>query len=99
MVVLSTKRRVSAMERLEDIIALKRIKELIQGKEEEEKVSCACYVVGIILAVLALVAFCYAVYKYFKPDNVDDFDSEFDDEFDDEFFYDDDEEMENGTGA
>ncbi len=39
-----------------------------------------------------LIAAAYGIYRFFKPDYLDDFEDDFEDEFEDDFFDDDDEE-------
>ena len=38
--------------------------------------------------VVAIAAIAYAMYRYFKPDYLEDFEDDFDDDFDDDFFED-----------
>ena len=42
-------------------------------------------------------AIAYAVYRYLKPDYLEDFEDDFDDDFDDDFFEDEDEDDEDDT--
>lgn len=87
------------MDSFKDLIDMYRIKYLL--KEEEQKkdnlYTILLYVLGAIVAAISAAAIVYGLYRFFKPDQVDDFDDEFEDDFDDDFF--DDEEMANGTGA
>lgn len=84
------------LEELIDAAKLNRlINERVRGKKEEEKKSnVLLWVLAIIGAMAATAAIVYAVYRYFKPDYLDDFDDEFDDDFDnieddeDDFFED-----------
>ena len=74
-------------EKLDELIAATKLGELISKKEDEDK-KCCKKCSTIIIAVLAGIA--YAVYRYFTPDYLDDFDDEdfededFDDDFEDE---------------
>ena len=70
--------------------------ELISKKEDEDKKCCKkcstiiIAVLAIVGAVAAVAGIAYAVYRYFTPDYLDDFDDEdfededFDDDFEDE---------------
>lgn len=88
------------MERIEDMIALKRIKELLAKEEQEDCFKTAIYILGGIALIIGIVALCIAIVKFFQPDKLDDLENEFDDDFDDDFFDDEEAEvMENGTGA
>ena len=81
---------VMSKEKLDELIAATKLGELISKKEDEDK-KCCKKCSTIIIAVLAAVAgIAYAVYRYFTPDYLDDFDDEdfededFDDDFEDE---------------
>ena len=87
---------VMSKEKLDELIAATKLGELISKKEDEDK-KCSKKCSTIIIAVLAIVGavaavagIAYAVYRYFTPDYLDDFDDEdfededFDDDFEDE---------------
>lgn len=80
-------------EKLEDIITASKLNSLFQKKEEETKAKKCCNAVFVILAVIGAVAavagIAYAVYRYFTPDYLEDFDDEYEDDFEDDFFEDD----------
>ena len=71
---------VMSKEKLDELIAATKLGELISKKEDED----------IVGAVAAVAGIAYAVYRYFTPDYLDDFDDEdfededFDDDFEDE---------------
>ena len=68
---------------------LKDMIESIGKKEEKKKVSTWVWVLAIIGAVAAVAAIAYAVYRFFTPDYLEDFEDDFfEDEFDDDFFED-----------
>ncbi len=73
------------MNRLENLIDIARLNELLGKKEEEKKewnvVICVLAVLGAIAAVAGIA---YAVYRYLNPRYLDDFEDEFEDEEDDE---------------
>lgn len=77
--------------KLEDLLNTAKLNELLHKKQlEEEKKSCVMWVLAIIGAVAAVAAIAYAVYKYFIPNYLEDFEDDFDDDFDDDFFEDED---------
>jgi flagellar basal body-associated protein FliL len=71
---------------IKDILAAAKLNEILKKDEEEEEMSKKSPIVtilAIIGAVVAVACIAFAVYKYFTPDYLDDFD-EGDDDFDDE---------------
>lgn len=90
------------MNRLEDIIAMKKLQEWMGKKEEKKEISPLCWAVAILLVIATVAAVAYAIYRYFTPDYLEDFEDEFEDDFDDEFFDDDEdaeEKEEKGTAS
>jgi len=82
------------MNRLEDFINVKRLRELIGKKEEKREISPVCWVLVACLIVSVSAAVAYALYRYFKPDYLEDFEEDFEDDFDDDDFEDEDSEGE-----
>ncbi|MEG1458541.1 MAG: DUF4366 domain-containing protein [Acetivibrio sp.] len=75
--------------KIEDLLNAAKINELVHKKQlEEEKKSCIVWVLAIIGAVAAVAAIAFAVYKYFTPDYLEDFEDDFDEDEDDDFFND-----------
>ena len=71
------------------LLAATKLGAMLKKEEEEKKKSKVCWIVGSILAVLAVAGIAYALYKYFTPKYCDEFDDDFeDDDFDDDFFED-----------
>lgn len=68
--------------KLDDILENAGVNEILgRKKEEEKKCNTLLWVLAIIGAVAAVAAIAYAVYRYFKPDYLEDFDDDFDDDF------------------
>lgn len=83
-----------AVSKMEDLMNVSRLNELLHKKEEEEKKkNCILWVLAIFGAVATVAAIAYGVYRFFTPDYLEDFEDDFDDDFDDDFFEDEDEEM------
>ncbi|MCR4909286.1 MAG: DUF4366 domain-containing protein [Lachnospiraceae bacterium] len=70
-----------------DLIERKREADII---EEEKKNNTLVIVLSVVGAVAVIALLVYAVYRYFTPDYLEDFDDEYDDRFDDDFFDDED---------
>ncbi|MBE5971086.1 MAG: DUF4366 domain-containing protein [Lachnoclostridium sp.] len=81
-----------AVAKMEEMIHLSRLNDFLNKKEEEEKhKNCILWILAIIGAVAAIAAIAYAVYRFFTPDYLEDFEDDFfEDEFDDDFFEDED---------
>ncbi|MCM1122496.1 MAG: hypothetical protein NC416_07930 [Eubacterium sp.] len=79
--------------KLEDILENAGVNEILGKKKEVEEKKCntLLWVLAIIGAVAAVAAIAYAVYRYLKPDYLEDFDDDFDEDFDDDFFEDEEE--------
>lgn len=81
------------MNKLEDLIATSKLNELL-GKnqvviEEKKEKNTVLWFFAIIGAVVAVAGIAYAVYRYFTPDYLDDFDEDDDfEDFDDDLFED-----------
>ena len=76
-----------ALAKMEEMINLSRLNDLLNKKEEEEKKkTCILWILAIIGAVAAVAAIAYAVYRFFTPDYLADFEDDFEDEFNDDFF-------------
>lgn len=92
------------MNRVEDLINSAKTNELLGEllhikKEEEKKNNILMWVAITIGAVLAVAGIAYAVYRFFTPDYLEDFDEDFDDDdYDDEDdFFDEEDEEEKDT--
>lgn len=75
------------MSKVEDIIAASKLSELMNKKEEDKHGKTVLWILALVGAVAAVAGIAYAVYCFFTPDYLEDFD---DDDFDDDFFDDDD---------
>lgn len=72
--------------KLEELLNTARINELLHKKELEEKNKNGIIIaLAIIGAIAAVAAIAYAVYRYFTPDYLDDFDDDYEDDFDDDY--------------
>ncbi|MCI8834743.1 MAG: hypothetical protein HFH24_05125 [Ruminococcus sp.] len=78
------------MNKVEELIAETRLKELLHRDEAEKQKNTVIWVLAIIGAIAAVAAIAFAVYKFVTPDYLEDFEEDFDDDFDD-YFSDDDE--------
>lgn len=91
--------RICVMDKFENIIGasnMSRINDIINKQKkgqvvEEKKCKVGC-IVGIIAVVAVVALAAYGLYKYLKPDYMDDFDDDYEDEFDEDFFEDEDDE-------
>ncbi len=86
------------LESLVDMVKANELKlnDLLHKKEKEEEKktgNAVLWALAIIGAVAAVVAIAYAVYRYLRPDYLEDFEDEFEDEFDDDFDDDDEEDV------
>ena len=72
------------MSKIENLIDMARLNELLGKKEEEKECRKVLWVLAIIGAVTAVAAIAYAVYRYLNPRYLEDFDEEFEDDFEDE---------------
>ena len=86
-----TKREI--VNKLDDILENAGVNEMLGRKKvEEKKCNKLLWALAIIGAIAAVAAIAYAVYRYLKPDYLEDFDDDFEDDFDDDFFEDEEDE-------
>lgn len=73
--------------KVEEIIAASKLNDLIHKKNEEDKrCKTVLWILAGVGAVAAIAAIAYAVYCFFTPDYLEEFEDEFEDDFDDNFF-------------
>ena len=61
--------------RVEDVISMIKAGNLLQREEEEKKATrTIVWILAVIGAIAAVAAIAYAVYLYFTPDYLEDFD-------------------------
>ncbi|MBQ7360442.1 MAG: DUF4366 domain-containing protein [Lachnospiraceae bacterium] len=73
------------MNKIENLLEAANLTELLKKKEEKKKTNVVLWVFAIIGVVVAIGVIGYALYRYFKPDYLEDFEDEFEDDFEDEF--------------
>ena len=72
------------MSKIENLIDIARLNELLGKKEEEKECKKVLWVLAIIGAIASVAAIAYAVYRYLNPRYLEDFDDEFEDDFEGE---------------
>lgn len=78
------------MNKLDELLALMKKHEENENQKPKKVILWALAVIGCIAAVAGIA---YAVYRFFTPDYLEEFDDEFDDDFDDYFEDEEDEEV------
>ena len=73
------------MSKVEEFIAESKLSDLLKRNEDEKQKNTVIWVLAIIGAVAAVAGIAYAVYRFFTPDYLEDFEDYFDDDFDDYF--------------
>jgi len=67
-----------ALSKMEELMNASKLNELLHKKEEEDKKkTCILWILAIIGAVAAVAAIAYAVYRFFTPDYLEDFEDDF----------------------
>ena len=66
-------------EKIEDLLAA------LKKKEDEKEKNTVLWVLAIIGAAAAVAGIAFAVYRFFAPEYLEDFEEDYDDEFDDYF--------------
>ena len=81
------------MNKVDDFLTMTKLNDLLKKKDDEEKKATnVVWIFAIVGIVVAMIAAAYGIYRFFKPDYLEDFEDDFEDEFEDDFFDDDDEE-------
>lgn len=86
----AAKKERDIMNKVEEMISATKLNELLHRKEK--KCSARKVVVTILAiggAVVAIAGIVYAVYRFFAPDDLEDYEEAFEDDFDEDFFDDD----------
>ena len=80
-------RRYFMKDKLEDVIELTRLHDIIRRQEKEAKgANALLWVLAILGAIAAIAAIAFFVYRYMSPAYSDDYDDDdFYDDFDDDF--------------
>ena len=79
------------MSKLEELAA----KMLKKEEEKEQKCNLVVCILGAVLVIAAIAGIAYAVYRFMKPDYLEDYEDDIEDEFDyDDDFFDDEDEFE-----
>jgi len=73
------------MNKFETLMDMVKANELLKKKEEKKKCSVWKWVIAIVIAIAAIAAIAFVVYRYLKPDYLEDFEDEFEDDFEDDF--------------
>ena len=77
------------MNKIEEMIAETKLSEILHKNEAEKQKNTVIWVLAIIGAIAAVAGIAYAVYRFFTPYYLEDFEDDFDDDFDDYFSEDD----------
>lgn len=76
-----------SLAKLDELLQVSRLNSLINKKDEEEKKkNTILWVLAIIGATFAVAGIAYAVYKFFTPDYLKEYEDDFEDDFDDDYF-------------
>ena len=71
----------------ENFVNAARVNELLKKKDRRNTLIIILSVIG---AVIAIAGIAFALYKFFTPNYLEDFEDDFEDDFDDDYFDDDD---------
>ena len=84
------------MNKMEDLISMTKLNELLNKKEEvqEKKTSKVVWIFAIVGIIVAVAAAIYGIYRFFSPDYLEDFEDDFEDDYEDDFFEDEDDDEE-----
>ena len=79
------------MEKIESLISATKLNDFFfffeKAEDKKNKAVCVFAVIGAVLVIAAVI---YGIYKYLKPDYLEDFEDDYEDEdeFDEDFFED-----------
>lgn len=75
------------MNKVEEIISATKLNDLLHRKEKEHNTKKVVWTVLAIVGAVATVAgIAYAVYRFFAPNCLEDYEEAFEDEFNEDFF-------------
>ena len=79
------------MNKIEDIISATKLNEILQKRDDDKIKKTILWTLAIVGAVVAIAGIAYAVYRYFTPDYLEEFEEDFEDDFEDDYFEEEDE--------
>ena len=82
------------MNKLDEILAIVKENAGITEKKKEKKCNVIVCVLGVIAGIALIAGIVYAIYRFFAPSYLEDFDDDYEDDFDDDFFEDEEDEDE-----
>lgn len=75
-----------ALARVDELVGLARFDEVMKKRDDAKFKKTVCTVLIVVAAVLAVAGIAFALYKFFTPEYLEDFEEDFEDDFDDEYF-------------
>ena len=81
------------MNKFDELVNLKKFNDLIGKKEEKKCCNTLLWIFAIIGVIAAIAGIAYAIYYYFTPDYLEDFEDDFEDEDDFELSEDEDDDI------
>ena len=80
------------MNKIEDMVSATKLSEVLRKRDDDKLKKTHFSFLASVGAVVAIGAIAYAVYRFFAPNYLEDFEDEFEDDFEDDYF---EEEIEN----
>lgn len=75
-----------ALSRVDELVGLARFGEVMKKRDDEKFKKTLYTVVAIVAGVAVIAGIAFALYKFFNPEYLEDFEEDFEDDFDDEYF-------------
>ena len=65
------------MSKIEDMISATKLNEILQKRDEDKIKKTILWILAVVGAIVAIAGIAYAVYRFFTPDYLEDFEDDY----------------------
>ncbi len=72
------------MNKVEEMLSASKLNEILRKRDDDKIKKTILWILAVVGIVVAVAGIAYAVYRFFTPDYLDEFDEDFENEYFDE---------------